>query len=257
MDNQVEWKLLVGYKTRPRIGVLLEDLPGRGAICKRGVWFGTARRPARVGHSWHQNVAQGRPLITTPNNIMGFHKSTIGNKCKQNSPRKKSNLSKRRQILTLLRIIFHVADKKELTSSPKCYRTSSKYKAWKTKHGKNCKMYPSQVIFSYFYSSNMSMTHGSWRRVQSKKIPKIFFRILQDDSKTVSVKIGSRVPKKLGPFFSLFLMRKPLSSGQKWLLRPYLPLILCCGLIISTWDWELLESLLKAQRSQGLVPSPK
>ena len=26
-------------------------------------------------------------------------------------------------------------------------------------------------------------------------------------------------------FFSLFLMRKPLSSDQKWFLRPYFPLI--------------------------------
>ena len=129
MGNQLEWKLLVGYKTRPRIRVLLEDLPGRGAICKRGVWFGRARRPARVGHSWHQNVAQGRPLITTPNNIMGFHKSTIGNKCKQNSPRKKSNLAKRRQILTRLQIISLLAHKEEETSSPKFYRTSLKYKA--------------------------------------------------------------------------------------------------------------------------------
>ena len=34
--------------------------------------------------------------------------------------------------------------------------------------------------------------------------------------------------KKLGPFFSLFLMRKPLSSGQKWFLRPYFPLIRVC-----------------------------
>ena len=33
------------------------------------------------------------------------------------------------------------------------------------------------------------------------------------------------MPKKLGPFFSLFLMRKPLSSGQKWFLRPYFLLI--------------------------------
>ena len=30
---------------------------------------------------------------------------------------------------------------------------------------------------------------------------------------------------ELGPFFSLFLMRNRLSSGQKWLLRAYLPLI--------------------------------
>ena len=45
------------------------------------------------------------------------------------------------------------------------------------------------------------------------------------DSKNVSLKIGSRGPQKLGPFSSLFLMRKTLSSGQKWFLRPYFPLI--------------------------------
>ena len=43
--------------------------------------------------------------------------------------------------------------------------------------------------------------------------------------KNVNLKIGSRVPQKLGPFLSLFLMRKTLSSGQKWFLRPYFPLI--------------------------------
>ena len=30
---------------------------------------------------------------------------------------------------------------------------------------------------------------------------------------------------ELGPFFSFFLMRKRLSSGQKWSLRPHFPLI--------------------------------
>ena len=44
-----------------------------------------------------------------------------------------------------------------------------------------------------------------------KKYPSFFlmpkFRKLQDDSKNVSLKIGSKVPQKLGPFFSLFLMR--------------------------------------------------
>merc|ERR1712018_765112 len=62
-----------------------------------------------------------------------------------------------------------------------------------------------------------------------KKIPIIFFKPncwkLQNDSNNVSLKIGSTVPQKLGPFFSLFLMRKTLSSGQKWFLRPYFPLI--------------------------------
>ena len=33
------------------------------------------------------------------------------------------------------------------------------------------------------------------------------------------------MPKKLGPFFSLFLMRKRLSSSKKSSLRPYFPLI--------------------------------
>ena len=51
------------------------------------------------------------------------------------------------------------------------------------------------------------------------------FRKLRDDSKYVSLKIGSWKPQKLGPFSSLFLMRKTLSSGQKWFLRPFSPLI--------------------------------
>ena len=38
-------------------------------------------------------------------------------------------------------------------------------------------------------------------------------------------KIRPLEPKKLGPFFSLFLMRKRLSGGQKWFLRPYFSLI--------------------------------
>ena len=51
------------------------------------------------------------------------------------------------------------------------------------------------------------------------------FRKLRDDSKYVSLKIGSWKPQKLGPFSSLFLMRKTLSSCQKWFLRPFPPLI--------------------------------
>ena len=50
-----------------------------------------------------------------------------------------------------------------------------------------------------------------------KKITIIFlkpnFRKLQNNFKNVSLRIGSSVPQKLGPFFSLFLMRKTLSSG--------------------------------------------
>ena len=51
------------------------------------------------------------------------------------------------------------------------------------------------------------------------------FRKLRDDSKYVSLKIGSSKPQKLGPFSSLFLMKKTLSSGQKWFLRPFSSLI--------------------------------
>ena len=60
-------------------------------------------------------------------------------------------------------------------------------------------------------------------RTIEKKYPSFLkpnCRKLQDDSKNVSLKIGSRGPKKLGPFFSLFFMRKRHSSGQKWFLRP-------------------------------------
>ena len=46
------------------------------------------------------------------------------------------------------------------------------------------------------------------------------FRKLKYDSKNVSLKIRSTSPQKLGPFFSFFLRRKPL-SGQKWFLRPF------------------------------------
>ena len=50
-------------------------------------------------------------------------------------------------------------------------------------------------------------------------------RKLQNNSKNVGLKIGSKGPQKLGPFFLLFLMRKTLSSGQTWFLRPYFPLV--------------------------------
>ena len=39
------------------------------------------------------------------------------------------------------------------------------------------------------------------------------------------IKIGSLEGFEKIEFFSLFLMRKRLYSGQKWFLRPYFPLI--------------------------------
>ena len=83
-----------------------------------------------------------------------------------------------------------------------------------------------------------------------RKYPSFFlkpnFPKLQDDSKNGSPKIGSKVPQKLGPFFSLFLIRLTLSSGQKWFLRPYFPLIrgtflLRSGLRFSFWALEVPE----------------
>ena len=73
---------------------------------------------------------------------------------------------------------------------------------------------------------------------REKKYPSFFFmpnfRKLQADSKYVSLKIGSKGPKKLGPFLSLFLMRKTLSSGQKWFPRPYFPLIPTLKIMLPT-----------------------
>ena len=47
-------------------------------------------------------------------------------------------------------------------------------------------------------------------------------------------------------FFSLFLMRKRLSGGQKWFLRPYFPLIrgifvFRSGLRFSFWALQVPE----------------
>ena len=70
MDNRLVWKVVVGYKTRPRTG-------DGGAFAGSGsklqwVWFGW---PAgQLGwDSWHHSVAQGRPLLTTPNHGFGYN----------------------------------------------------------------------------------------------------------------------------------------------------------------------------------------
>ena len=52
-----------------------------------------------------------------------------------------------------------------------------------------------------------------------------FFGKVTSRVTTKKLKIRQRALFELGPFFSLFLMRKTLSSGQKWFLRPYFPLI--------------------------------
>ena len=49
------------------------------------------------------------------------------------------------------------------------------------------------------------------------------------------LKIGSLADFEKKSFSSLFLMRKPLSSDQKWFLRPYFPLI---GVYICIEKWS-------------------
>ena len=43
--------------------------------------------------------------------------------------------------------------------------------------------------------------------------------------KKVNLKVGRWGLFEIRPFYSVFLMRKPLSKGRKWPLRPYFPLI--------------------------------
>ena len=82
-------------------------------------------------------------------------------------------------------------------------------------------------LVQYFHHGN---THGSWSNPSNRKKYSSFllmpnFRKLQEDSKNVSLKIGSWKPQKLGPFSHFSSWEKRLSSGQKCFLRPYFPLI--------------------------------
>ena len=87
------------------------------------------------------------------------------------------------------------------------------------KHHKICKRWPSEENVGQSWSQiSFSKEDPSNRKKYPLFLLMPNFRKLQDDSKNVSLKIRSRVPQKLGPFFSLFLMRKTLSSGQKWFL---------------------------------------
>ena len=62
------------------------------------------------------------------------------------------------------------------------------------------------------------------------------------------IKIRPREDFELGPFFSLFLMKKRRSSGQKWFLRPYFPLIR--GIFVF---WSSLRFLFRALE----IPEPR
>ena len=71
----------------------------------------------------------------------------------------------------------------------------------------------------------MGREHAS----REKKLPMVNFLIfVQKNVSTIrfqEIKIRPFQDFEKKAFFSLFLMRKRLSSGQKWFLRPYFPLI--------------------------------
>ena len=85
---------------------------------------------------------------------------------------------------------------------------------------------------------------------REKKLPMVNFLIfVQKNVSTIrfqEIKIRPFQDFEKKAFFSLFLMRKRLSSGQKWFLRPYFPLIrgmflLKSGLRFSFWALEVPE----------------
>ena len=84
----------------------------------------------------------------------------------------------------------------------------------------------------------MGLEHAS----REKKLPMVIFLIFVHKNvhriRFKEIKIGRLEGFEKIEFFSLFLMRKRLSSGQKWFLRPYFPLIrgmfvIRCGLRFS------------------------
>ena len=85
------------------------------------------------------------------------------------------------------------------------------------------------------------------KKLTGSKIGAIFWQITWRVT-TKNLKIGQGGLFELGPFFSLFLVRKTLSSGQKWFLRPYFPLIR--GIFVF---WSSLRFLFRALE----VPEPR
>ena len=71
---------------------------------------------------------------------------------------------------------------------------------------------------------HMGLKHSS----REKKLPMVNFLIFVQKNiyriRFQEIKIRPLKGFEKKAFFSLFLMRKRLSSGQKWFLRPYFPL---------------------------------
>ena len=73
-------------------------------------------------------------------------------------------------------------------------------------------------------SSTVTYKAENPKKLTGSKIGAISWQITSQVT-TKKLKIGQRGNFEKIEFFSLFLMRKRVSSGQKWFLRPYFPLI--------------------------------
>ena len=100
-------------------------------------------------------------------------------------------------------------------------------------------------------SKPMSSFHmGSEYVSREKKLTMVNFLIFgQKNVSTIrfqEIKIRPFQDFEKKAFFSLFLMRKRLSSGQKWFLRPYFPLIR--GMFLLKSGLTFLESSCTLQK---------
>ena len=74
-----------------------------------------------------------------------------------------------------------------------------------------------------------SKSHGTRTCIKRKKLPMVIFLIFAHKNvyriRFQKIKIGPLKGFEKKAFFSLLLMRKRLSGGQKWFLKPYFPII--------------------------------
>ena len=81
------------------------------------------------------------------------------------------------------------------------------------------------ILFNTLLLLHMGLKHAS----REKKLPMVNFLIFVHKNvyriRFQKIKIGPLKGFEKKAFFSLLLMRKRLSGGQKWFLKPYFPLI--------------------------------
>ena len=91
-----------------------------------------------------------------------------------------------------------------------------------------------EIVLQYTILKNKKMlpsisSHGTRTCIKRKKLPMVNFLIFVHKNvyriRFQKIKIGPLKGFEKKAFFSLLLMRKRLSGGQKWFLKPYFPLI--------------------------------